>query len=335
MGSSAKKRKDKKKDFQKPKLKVGKARPKPNNFTDTNFNSKALVLKQQFTLTSLSSEKELLAHHVSLLTSRNEAMREDAVRHITLHTCSTPIDSPLPLSANFLLPHLIPLLSATNPRIWNHLLQLFPRLLHKDLEDHVEKIGLHLRCSITSLSTDIQSSSLELMDWMLLTDGEALVSCPGGWMKNLKVLMGIQGWRLVPITSEWTSDGTSFGRSIAHRKNLVKGLKTLTALLWAGFYDPPVGAHNPTSCWPLAHTDQHMISKKANPFGHLNLWGPPRDEDSQMYEGREERQRIFQKRIRKRLESEAAMYKKAGGDAGREANILLNAITEGMKDFNE
>ena len=40
MGSSAKKRKDKKKDFQKPKLKVGKARPKPINSTDTSFNAK-------------------------------------------------------------------------------------------------------------------------------------------------------------------------------------------------------------------------------------------------------------------------------------------------------
>ena len=40
MCSSANKRKDKKKDFQKPKLKVGKARPKPINSTDTSFSAK-------------------------------------------------------------------------------------------------------------------------------------------------------------------------------------------------------------------------------------------------------------------------------------------------------
>ncbi len=62
MGSSAKKKKDKKKDFQvrrqqwwsdqvltevfqKPKLKVGKARPKPTNFTDTSFKSKGMFLR--------------------------------------------------------------------------------------------------------------------------------------------------------------------------------------------------------------------------------------------------------------------------------------------------
>jgi hypothetical protein len=40
MGSSVKKKRDKKRDFQKPKLKVGKSRPKADNFTDTSFKAK-------------------------------------------------------------------------------------------------------------------------------------------------------------------------------------------------------------------------------------------------------------------------------------------------------
>ena len=64
MGSSSKKKKDKKKDFQvcpfdmcrnikalmvsqKPKLKVGKARPKPSNFTDTSFKAKCTAAYSQ------------------------------------------------------------------------------------------------------------------------------------------------------------------------------------------------------------------------------------------------------------------------------------------------
>jgi pre-rRNA-processing protein IPI1 len=43
MGSSTKKKKDKKKDFQKAKLKVGKAKAKADNFTDTSFKSKCIV----------------------------------------------------------------------------------------------------------------------------------------------------------------------------------------------------------------------------------------------------------------------------------------------------
>ena len=51
MGSSARKKKEKKKDFQKAKLKVGKERPKGTNFTDTSFRSKGILF--------LSDEKSL------------------------------------------------------------------------------------------------------------------------------------------------------------------------------------------------------------------------------------------------------------------------------------
>jgi len=40
MGSSAKRKKEKAKDFAKPKLKVGKTKPKATNATDTSFRAK-------------------------------------------------------------------------------------------------------------------------------------------------------------------------------------------------------------------------------------------------------------------------------------------------------
>jgi len=40
MGKSAKAKKEKKKDFAKPKLKVGKTKPKADNFTDTSFKAR-------------------------------------------------------------------------------------------------------------------------------------------------------------------------------------------------------------------------------------------------------------------------------------------------------
>lgn len=39
MGKSAKAKKEKKKDFVKPKLKVGRGKAKPDNFTDTSFKA--------------------------------------------------------------------------------------------------------------------------------------------------------------------------------------------------------------------------------------------------------------------------------------------------------
>ncbi|MBE7181803.1 MAG: hypothetical protein INR71_11465 [Terriglobus roseus] len=49
MGASSKKKKEKKKDFQKAKLKVGKTKAKPANFTDTSFKAKceAIVKREK------------------------------------------------------------------------------------------------------------------------------------------------------------------------------------------------------------------------------------------------------------------------------------------------
>lgn len=81
MGSSAKKKAEKKKDFQvlfshmlwlsechlltsyqKPKYKVGKAKPKASNFTDTSFRSKGMT-----TLMLLHKAKAVTNSHQRLL----------------------------------------------------------------------------------------------------------------------------------------------------------------------------------------------------------------------------------------------------------------------------
>jgi pre-rRNA-processing protein IPI1 len=43
MAKSAKAKKEKKKDFQKAKLKVGKSKPKASNITDVSFKAKCMI----------------------------------------------------------------------------------------------------------------------------------------------------------------------------------------------------------------------------------------------------------------------------------------------------
>jgi pre-rRNA-processing protein IPI1 len=61
MGKTSKARKNKKKDFQKVKFKIGKSLPKNLNETRATFKAKSLILKQQFTL-----EKEGPTSHRNL-----------------------------------------------------------------------------------------------------------------------------------------------------------------------------------------------------------------------------------------------------------------------------
>ncbi|KZZ96372.1 hypothetical protein AAP_01145 [Ascosphaera apis ARSEF 7405] len=76
MGSSQKRKNEKKKDFQKQKLKVGKTKPKPSNYTDTSFKAKSIVLNQQSLSTSAPSFNAQFAHSVSLLGSKSDTQRQ-------------------------------------------------------------------------------------------------------------------------------------------------------------------------------------------------------------------------------------------------------------------
>ena len=76
-----------------------------------------------------------------------------------------------------------------------------------------------------------------------------------------------------------------------------------------------------------------MLPNRSNAFAHLNLFGPPRDEESEMYLEREGRQRIFHKRFHAILSSGVEAAKRGGGEVGRAAAGVAKAIVEGMEGF--
>ena len=76
-----------------------------------------------------------------------------------------------------------------------------------------------------------------------------------------------------------------------------------------------------------------MLPKRANVFAHLNLFGPPRDEESEMYVEREDRQRIFQKRFRKAVDKGLEGSMREGGDVGRAGALVAKVLTKCMDGY--
>ncbi len=76
-----------------------------------------------------------------------------------------------------------------------------------------------------------------------------------------------------------------------------------------------------------------MLPKRSNAFAHLNLFGSPRDEESEMYVEREDRQRIFQKRYYAIVSSGVEAAKREGGEVGRAAAGVAKVLAEGMEGF--
>ncbi|KAL8908550.1 MAG: hypothetical protein Q9207_000760 [Kuettlingeria erythrocarpa] len=336
MGSSAKKKKEKKKDFQKPKFKVGKARTKPTNLTDTSFKSKAIVLNQQSLATTPPSATSQFSHHLSLLASHTDSQRKDSLSYITSAISTRAADAPLQRPVSVLLPMVLGLTSDRSRGVRIQLLKLLRALPASDLEDHAGQFLLHVRAGITHLAADVRSSTLDMLTWALDLCGDALVAYPGGWVKTLKSLVAIQGWPLKDAPSAWSSRDASLGNPGSGGKAMVKGLNALASFLRIGFEDPSEQDNKDSnSCgWPLKNTGAHMVSKKADCFAHLSLFGPSRDEDSLAYGDKEDRQRVFQERLRGPIQRGLEATTQQGGEIGRAAAGVRKAITEGMNGFD-
>ena len=185
------------------------------------------------------------------------------------------------------------------------------------------------------LSTDIRLSALDVLDWLLETNGEAAISCAGGWVKTLRTFKTLLSWNsesTVRAAGNWSST-KSTSNNLGSSKLLVRQLTTLSHVLAVGLRRPSLeleyqrAARRAAQLFPLCQTDAHLLPKKSNPFGYLNLFGAVRDIESEMYETAEDRVEIFcelglEGAFRKGVDE----AKKEGGEVGRAAALVANAL---------
>lgn len=185
---------------------------------------------------------------------------------------------------------------------------------------------------MTHLAMDIRSSSMDILNWVLDVAGSDIVSCVGGWVKTLNCFLAVLGWPNEEQAASWTSTQASFGKSGSESKALIKSLNTMASFLRAGLETKSTSNH-PGSTFPLWHVRQHMLPERSNCFVHLNLFGPPRDEESEMYEDREDRQRVFHKRFQKAIEKGLDGARREGGELGRAAAGIQKVLVDGMGGY--
>ncbi|KOS19943.1 Pre-rRNA-processing protein IPI1 [Escovopsis weberi] len=314
MGSSTKKKKEKAKDFQKPKFKVGKAKPKASNFTDTSFKSKDVI--QQF------------KHNLSLASSsKSDKQRRDALAYLTGQLSSTPPVNPVGTSA--LLLRLLPLISDSSTPVRSQLLKLLRALPADEATPSVERAAMYIRAGMTHLSSDISSDALGVMEWLLDVAGDELVACPGGWVKTLSTFCVAMGWAASSSAAGWTSVGRTGGIKAKDAQTLSRQISVLSRFLQTGFRPETAAAPNHTQYWD----NLYRAPRSASAFEYLNLFSVRRDEEGQMYPDREARQQIFHRRFLEPISKGVDKAKKEGGPTGRAAVALDQVLKKGMNDY--
>ncbi|EXJ86515.1 hypothetical protein A1O3_03466 [Capronia epimyces CBS 606.96] len=324
MGSSAKKKREKKKDFQKQKLKVGKARPKADNHTDTSFRSKAIVLNQQLDVNAPSQTATFL-HHVSLLSSRSDSQRRDSLAYLTSHVASTPKGNALPITTNALLGSLCPLILDGSAGVRNQLLKLLQTLPNEGIRDHVTKMLPYMRAGMTHLSRDIRATAIDFLSFLIKVAGPELVSSPGGWYQTLECFTTVLGWRSADA-SKWSSNKASFG---GDAKSTARIMQVLAEFLQAGLAgdeaaDSRVGPL--AADYPLWFTSSLLTPVKSNAYAYLNLFGQQTEDENQILDDREDRLRVFVTHFQPRILAGADAAKQEGGELGRASGLLARTL---------
>jgi len=334
MGSSAKRKKEKKKDFQKPKLKVGKAKPLAANATSTSFKAKAIVLSQKINADAPSPNTQFL-HHVSLLSSRADSQRKESLAYLASTLDKDLRGKPVPMPTEALLDKAMPLILDANSGVRAELIKMLQALALSatDLGDHVTKMLPFVRAAMTHLSQDIRKTALDVLSWLLRKVGQDLVSSPGGWSKSLECCSTLLNWKNLAPNDTWTASKTAFR---SDTKAIARAMQVTEQLLSVGLLTPSnedkENQHDPGAYLPLWDHAHHQIPTKASAYGYLNLFGKPVDDDSRMLEDREERLLVFDDRFRPGFAKGIDGAKKEGGDIGRIAGQLSKTLEHALKE---
>ncbi|KAH6662201.1 pre-rRNA-processing protein IPI1 [Plectosphaerella plurivora] len=324
MGSSMRKKKEKAKDFQKTKLKVGKAKAKPANFTDTSFKSKSISMGQQSLSTEAPETGVQFKHSLSVSTSsKSEKARREALSNLTSQLAMgvNPIGTPT------LLGKLLPLISDASGPVRTQLLKLFRTLPATDIQNHAEKCVMYVRAGLTHLSTEISSDALSVLEWLLDVAQDQVVSCPGGWVKTLNSFCALGGWS-VSTTGGWTA-APKAGLKTKDAQSRARQLAVLARFIDIGLRLETAAERDPNAYWASIYAPP----RTPHAFSYLNLFGSRRDEDAEMYNDRESRQRVFHRRFETSFAKGIEQAKKEGGLIGRSATALEKAIKDGMAGF--
>jgi pre-rRNA-processing protein IPI1 len=286
---------------------------------------------------------ERFKHYLSLAaTSRSDTQRREALAYLTGQLSVSPPYNPV--GTFQVLNRLLPLVSDSSALVRNQLLKLLRVLPAQDVRSVVDKAVLYVRAGMSNLSAEVREDAMNVMEWLLDTAGKEVAECPGGWMKMLGSFCGELGWKAEAtppvIASTHTASkakpasGWTEGRSntlVPGRsgETMARQMMLLGKFLSIGFVAEERPSWDPNAYWRSIYS----APQERDPFGYLNLFGLPRDEEGEAYTDREDRQRVFYHKWNAAVAKGVEEARKQGGAVGRAAVALNNVLKDGMKEF--
>lgn len=267
-------------------------------------------------------------HNLSLATSRTDRQRREALSYLVSQLTSNPANNPVGTYA--ILESLLPLITDKSSSVRTPLLRLFRALPPAEVASHADRVVKWVRLGMLDLSAEVRHDALKFMDWLLDAAGEQLLELAGGWTKTIEAFMKMMAWKIDEPTKtigNWTTaPKTTFGAE-AGGSSYAAQITMLTKFVALGL-DRPLAPEPLTDDQKWQHTYSRPYGP--NPFGHLQIFGPP--QDGEVCADVEDRQRALLKWLGT-IKKKAAEAKAEGGPAGRAAGELLTVVEEGIAGY--
>lgn len=233
------------------------------------------------------------------------------------------------------------------------LLKLLRTLPPEDVRPFVEKVILFVRAGMTNLSAEVSEDSMGVLEWALDVAAHEVVSAPGCWAKPLSCFLSVLKWSTyldAPNNATIASSSSSGKWSSAPQASLVgvkkkqayaRQLSVFGRFLAAGLVDhasqqqkEQPGDRNDSgtlrSDKDTLYYNIYESPKEPGAFTHLNIFGTPRDEESQMYIDADSRRRIFVRRYLAAVIRGLEQARKEGGTVGRAANSVEKTLHDSL-----
>lgn len=331
MGKS-RKQKQKKKDFLKKKLKVGKKTDKPSNHTDTSFVAKSISLKNQHLEheTDLSKRLTLLRHHNA--TVRKETL-QDYQKHLP-DIIKTQLMTPL-------LTHAIPLICDDNLSVRDSLIELLEEVGKLDVHVlilHCNIFVLYINMAMTHIVPRIQMDSTRFLACLLRYCSEEVVR--QAWLKLLNGLIGVLGWGIFGNNQASGALQTKKRDSKYTRVHL----DVLTELIKDGCSDPKLLSQEGENTEEVDDVNESykpfMLADYPQPYEYLKLFArtlkKTKSTQTDILSGNvsmnnqdlDSRRTIFKDQYLSKIDKQVDSIIKDGGDCGKSANNLKQLLEE-------
>lgn len=348
MGSK-KKKLEKKKDFQKAKLKVGKTARKPDNYTNTSFVAKSISLPNQSVAkkASTSNGPVDLSHHIALTKHHSAQTRKEVLLFIENHLPSNPSMYKQIITAT------VPLITDQSQSVRLGLVSLIRACATKQvglLELHMRSIVLYLVSAMTHIQPDIRATSTSLLGLLVEMAPTPLVK--GYFVKIAKSYFSLLSWPLTGDKKAVSLAVNSSGSLGGGKKSRAQHIRILGKFLEAALLDIPTLSSTFQTDWsqistPHPATPNFMIPETPQPFAQYRLFIDElptsisssdssnaklgdlslRDAEALSTDDIRTRRKVYKKVFRDGILKNLQDAVKEGGEIGNEANGCL-AILE-------